>query len=272
MLGIIGGSDFERIPGVKQLESRELSTPFGEPSGPYLLLQIDDLRAWFLARHGPEHRIPPHRLPHKANIWGFRELGVKRILSVSSVGSLVPSITPGDVVIPDQIMHWNSPVPTYYNGEPVEVSGDDEPARWLREGRVVHVDFTEPLCPEMRDAIRRVMRGMELWYHWGGTYVQTPGPRFESAAEVRAIGDVGGTVVGMTCASEATLARELGLCYAVISVVSNMGAGIAGKITHDTRSTAARVAPLIPRVALALSRELPPERGCDCGKLEGTVF
>jgi 5'-methylthioadenosine phosphorylase len=211
-LGIIGGSGLYKSGLLTSEELREISTPYGEPSAPLEVGLFGGKKVAFLARHGPEHRIPPHMINHRANLWALKEAGVERLVSTSSVGSLRLDIRPGELVVPsDYLCPWD--VPTYYDEE------------------VVHV------TPELDEALRRVLvraaQQAGVAVHDGGVYVQTRGPRLETRAEIRLFRSFG-DVVGMTMASEATLARELEIPYASICTVDNYCHGIVDEpLTYD---------------------------------------
>lgn len=203
-LGIIGGSGLYKSGLLTSTQLREVSTPYGEPTAPIEIGLFGQKEVAFLARHGPGHRIPPHRINHRANLWALREVGVERVVSTSSVGSLRMDIRPGEFVVPsDYICPWE--VPTYFDQE------------------VVHV--TPGLDVDLRRALVEAAQRVGVRVHDGGVYVQTRGPRLETKAEIRLFREFG-DVVGMTMASEATLSRELDIPYASICTVDNYCHGI----------------------------------------------
>lgn len=209
--GIIAGSGLYDIADFETIELKKIDTPFGEPSDLYRLGRLGGHDIVFLPRHGSPHRIPPHRVNYRANIWGFKELGVKRIISVSAVGGISEGLGPGDIVILDQIidMTGGARQGTFYDHE------------------VVHVDFTEPYCPELREYLINAANEAGLEIHPSGTYVATDGPRLETRAEIACFKQIGADVVGMTAMPEAVLARELEICFGGIAVVTNYAAGIS---------------------------------------------
>ena len=250
MIGIIGGSGLYDIEGVITKQTRKISTPFGDPSGPYIIGELSGVDVAFLARHGAGHQIPPHRINYRANIWGFKLLGAKRIVSVGATGGISKGMVPGTIAIPDQIIDMTRQREvTFYGGE-----------------EVVHVDFTEPYCPEMRDSLLKAgdMAGIDL--RKSATYVCTEGPRLETKAEIEFFSRINGDVVGMTFMPEASLAREAELCYGGIVVVTNYAAGIEGKgLTAtevlDVMSKAMSVLGRLLKGALSL---IPAEGSCGC--------
>ncbi|MFA0833499.1 MAG: S-methyl-5'-thioadenosine phosphorylase [Methanobacterium formicicum] len=217
MMGIIGGTGVYQIVEMGELkEKKVLNTPFGE-SPPVSILKFEDQEVAFLPRHREGHDNPPHMINYRANIYALKMLGAERIIATNAVGSLDDSIKPGDFLIPDDFLDFTRKRPfTFY---------DD---------RAVHVDVTQPYCPQMAETIISAGRGVDGRLVKGGVYVCTEGPRFETPAEIRMFHQMGGTVVGMTGLPEAVLARELEMCYASICMISNFAASVSTqKITID---------------------------------------
>ena len=211
-IGLIGGSGLYDIKGFVLKQKKSITTPFGKPSDQYLIGKIGKTDIVFLPRHGKKHNIPPHMINYRANIWGFKKLGVERILSICAVGGIKKGLKTGDIVILDQIMDMTkNRKSTFYNGK----------------GRVVHIDFTEPYCPELRRIILKAGKQARVSLKNGGNYVAVEGPRLETASEIKSFKLLGGDVVGMTGMPEASLAREMEICYSGISVVANYAAGIS---------------------------------------------
>lgn len=250
-IGVIGGSGLYEIKGFTLKKKRTVSTPYGKPSGQYLMGEIDGTEVIFLPRHGKHHDIPPHMINYRANIWGFKKLGVDRILSISAVGGIKKGIKPGDIVISDQVLDMTkNRRSTFYDG---------------KEG-VFHIDFTEPYCNELRKVLLTAGRKIRLSLKNGGTYVAVEGPRLETASEIRSFGILGGDIVGMTGMPETSLARELELCYAGISVVANYAAGISKrKLTVAEVMEAMKGATENIKRLLEKSFSLiPQKRACPC--------
>lgn len=173
----------------------------------------------FMPRHGAKHNVPPHEINYRANILALRELGVREILATAAVGSLRRSLAPGSLVILDQFLDFTK-------GRPLTFFDGGKP--------VMHVDMTEPYCPRLQRELLAAGERLELALAPGGVYVCTEGPRFESPAEIRAFAHLGGDVVGMTSVPEVVLAREAGICYASVAMVTNYGAGLSGApLTHQ---------------------------------------
>jgi 5'-methylthioadenosine phosphorylase len=250
-IGIIGGSGLYGMQGLSALEGISLSTPFGEPSAPYMKGKFDGHEVIFLARHGVPHRIAPHKVNYRANIWGFKELGVQRIISVSAVGGISPEAAPGSLVLPDQI---------------IDMTQGARPSTFYEADRVIHVDFTSPYCPEMRERLLQASRTSGIPLKNTGTYLCVNGPRLETAAEIRYFSRIGADVVGMTAMPEAVLARELEICFAGISVVTNAAAGISENklTTTEVVETMQRSAGLLEKLLLAAIPAMPAHRACTC--------
>ncbi len=251
MFGIIGGSGLYEIEGLRLRDILHIETPHGSPSDGYRLYDLEGITVLFLSRHGSGHRIPPHKINYKANIWGFRELGAERIISVGASGGISSRMVPGTIVIPDQIIDLTSGRDTtFYHGD---------------EG-VVHIDFTEPYCPLLRKALIEAGRREGIPMQESGTYVCVNGPRLETSAEIRTFSLWGADVVGMTAMPEASLAREASLCYAGVNVVTNFAAGVIEK-----KLTAAEVVSMMhasnEQIRIMLKGTLsvvPADWGCIC--------
>ncbi|MBX0312521.1 MAG: S-methyl-5'-thioadenosine phosphorylase [Sulfurihydrogenibium sp.] len=270
MLGIIGGSGLYQIDGIKILDEIAIKTPFGEPSDNYILTEYKGRKVVFLPRHGKGHKYPPHLINFRANIWGFRKLGVDKILSISAVGGINPSLNPGDFVISDQFIDFTkSRVQTFYEGiysknDDTEIK--DEVSEFLNNKRVVHIDVTDPFCPEMRDVLIKACDKNNFPFHQKGVYAATEGPRLETSAEIKFLRLIGADIVGMTLVPEIVLARELKMHFASISVVTNLAAGIS-----QNRLTSDEVVEMmkekndhIKTVVLDFIENLPERFNCEC--------
>jgi 5'-methylthioadenosine phosphorylase len=216
MFGVISGSGLYEIPGLEIKDQVNIDTPYGETSDLYTLGRLSGKKVVFLPRHGSGHHVQPHKINYRANIWGFWKLGVKRLLSIGATGGIRETMVPGSITVPDQIIDTTSSrASTFYDGE-----------------EVVHIDFTDPFCPDLRGYIIEAGIRSGLPLVSAATYICVNGPRLETAAEIRTFSLWGGDIVGMTVMPEAALARELGLCYGNISVVTNFAAGVrAGRLT-----------------------------------------
>lgn len=250
-IGVIGGSGLYGIKGLVLKNRKKINTPFGKASEQYLMGEMGNVDIIFLPRHGKHHNIPPHMINYRANIWGFKKLGVERILSVNAVGGIKKGLKPGDIVIMNQILDMTkNRKATFYDG---------------KEG-VVHIDFTEPYCHELHQILLKAGKRVKVPVKNGGTYVAVEGPRLETASEIKSFAILGGDVVGMTGMPEASLSRELEICYSSICVVANYAAGISkNKLTvaevMDTMQAATEKLKILLRETFTL---IPEQRKCAC--------
>jgi 5'-methylthioadenosine phosphorylase len=217
-IGVIGGSGFYEF--LTDAQRVRISTPFGDPSDDVVMGDLEGRRVAFLARHGQGHRLPPHRVNYRANLWALRSVGVRQVLAPCAVGSLKPEHGPGTIVVPDQVVDrtWGRDH-TIYDGI----------------GPVVHVGFADPYCPRGREAVINAGRASEKNMVDAGTLVVINGPRFSSRAESLWHQQAGWTVVGMTGMPEASIARELAMCFTTIALVTDHDAGVDGgeAVTHE---------------------------------------
>jgi 5'-methylthioadenosine phosphorylase len=204
-IGIIGGSGLYDMAELTDREERTLSTPFGDPSGPYVIGTLRGKRVAFLPRHGVGHRILPSELNFRANIYGMKVLGVERILSASAVGSLKMEFKPLDIVVPDQFFdRTKGRISTFFG-----------------RGIVAHVAFAHPLCHDLSAIAADSAQKVGATVHRGGTYVNMEGPQFSTLAESNLYRSWGMDVIGMTNLQEAKLAREAEICYATLALVTD---------------------------------------------------
>ncbi|MBO0885443.1 MAG: S-methyl-5'-thioadenosine phosphorylase, partial [Mycobacterium sp.] len=202
--GVIGGSGFYSFFG-SDARSINLDTPFGEPSAPITVGAVGEHEVAFLPRHGASHQYTAHKVPYRANMWAMRALGVRRVFAPCAVGSLVPELGPGTIVVPDQLVDCtHRRVDTYFD------SG------------AAHASFADPYCPTLRSAVTGLPGVVD-----GGTMVVIQGPRFSTRAESQWFAAAGFTLINMTGYPEAVLARELEICYTAIALVTDLDAGIA---------------------------------------------
>jgi 5'-methylthioadenosine phosphorylase len=245
-IGVIGGSGlYALLDGASEIE---VSTPYGPPSDPITVADVDGRRVAFLPRHGRDHRFPPHKIPYRANLWALRSLGVRQVIAPCAVGGLRPDLGPGTFVVPDQLIDRTSGRPqTYY------------------DTGAVHVSFAEPYCPDGRRAVLRAAQPVSAVD--GGTMVVIEGPRFSTRAESRWFTAIGGTIVNMTGHPEAVLARELALCYSTIALVTDLDAGVEGHhgvTQEEVFAVFARNTATMREVLLEAVAGLPAERTCGC--------
>ena len=252
MIGIIGGSGLYKLAGLTIHETKKIKTPFGEPSDSYTIGRLGNEEIVFLPRHSHLHNIPPHRVNYRANILGMQKLGVDKIIAVSAVGGINLTFATGDIVIPDQIIDFTkNREHTFFDGDPV-----------------THVDFTEPFCPDLRTEIIETAEMVNVGIHSHGTYLCVEGPRYETAAEIRFFGSIGADLVGMTAMPEAILARESGICYALVSVVTNQAAGISKEElnTKEVVVTMQKSMDKIKGLLLGITGQMEGPSKCTCRK------
>lgn len=219
-IGIIGGSGLENITFLSFYGEEFIETPYGRPSCKYKIYNNDDVMVYSLSRHGDDHRFAPHQINYKANIYGFHLAGVNEILSFSAAGGINLNYKSGDLVLTDDaIDNTVRGNITFYD----------------RAGYVVHIDMSQPFCPSIRQKLKESANLCGIKLIENGTYICTDGPRFETPAEIKMYRAWGADMVGMTLFPEVTLSKEMGICYANISLITNAAAGVEGcrKLTSD---------------------------------------
>ena len=251
-IGIIGGSGLYSMPGFEVKEERLLETPWGKPSDAYVLGSLAGKEVAFLSRHARGHKISPSELNFRANIYGFKSLGVERIVSLSAVGSLKEEHPPLKFVIPDQFFdRTRGRVSTFFG-----------------EGLVAHISFADPVCPQLSALAEQACRQSGVDVARGGTYLCMEGPAFSTKAESNIYRSWGMDVIGMTNLQEAKLAREAEMCYVTIAMVTDYD---CWHEDHDAVTVADIIANLnrnaanAAKVVAATVAGLPAERQCKCG-------
>ena len=215
MLAIIGGSSLDTLAALERPQRIAVNTPYGAPSAPLIRGVLNQREVIFLARHGENHSVPPHKINYRANLWALHAQQVTHVLAVVTVGGIGSDFSAGTLAVPDQLIDYTwGRASTFYDGEAGE-----------HRGVVRHIDFTRPYDEGLRLQLLRAAQRIQVAVHDGGTYACTQGPRLETAAEIQRLARDGAHVVGMTAMPEAALARELGLPYAAIALVVNAAAG-----------------------------------------------
>ncbi|MCU0246541.1 MAG: S-methyl-5'-thioadenosine phosphorylase [Bryobacter sp.] len=251
-IGIVGGSGLYSMPGFTAQQEVTVETPFGAPSDAYVVGTLEGQTVAFLARHGRGHRISPSELNFRANIFGFKLLGVERIISLSAVGSLKEEHRPLEFVIPDQFFDR-----TYHRE-----------STFFGEGLVAHISFADPICPQMSDVVFTACKQEGVVAKKGGTYLCMEGPAFSTKAESNVYRSWGMDVIGMTNLQEAKLAREAEICYVTVAMVTDYDCwhpehdavtvnDIIANLTHNAENAA--------KVVKAVVRSMPEGRTCKCG-------
>ena len=211
MLAVIGGSGLTKLATLEISHRQVIRTPYGEPSGPLTFGRIRSQEIIFIARHGYGHTLAPHEVNYRANLWALQAQGVKDVVAVNSVGGIHAALVPGAIALPDQILDYT------YGRKHTFFEGVDKP--------VTHIDFTHPYCETLRQRCLAAANRAGIGIQSGGVYAAVQGPRLETKAEIDRLERDGATMVGMTGMPEAGLAREIGLCYAALTVVANHAAG-----------------------------------------------
>jgi 5'-methylthioadenosine phosphorylase len=257
-IGVIGGSGFYAF--LDDVTELPVETPYGPPSDSLFIGSVAGRRVAFLPRHGRKHHVPPHRINYRANLWALAAAGVRQVLGPCAVGGLRPDYGPGTLVIPDQLVdRTKSRVQTFFDGEVVDG----------RAPNVVHVSFADPYCPTGRRAAVEAARAAGWAAVDGGTLVVVEGPRFSTRAESRWHAAQGWSTVGMTGHPEAILARELGLCYTSLNLVTDLDAGVeTGEgVTHEeVLQVFAGNVDRLRGVLFDVVKGLPTERDCLCAR------
>jgi len=258
-IGIIGGSGLYDPGIIKNAREVKVHTPYGLPSANPVIGEIGGVEIVFLSRHGKGHVYPPHKVNYRANIWALHSLGVERIIAVSAVGSLREDYKPGDFVLADQFVDMTkNRVYTFYDGP-----------------KVAHIQIgLEPFCPELRKIIAETADKLGIRYHKTGCYICIEGPRFSTKAESRIWKDVFKCdIIGMTLVPEINLARELGMCYALIAMVTDYDIWAERIVTADEvvkvmKENIEKVKKLLKE----LIPKIPEKRGCKCAEILKTAF
>ena len=246
--GVIGGSGLYEL--LEDATEVSVETPYGPPSDPITIGEVEGRRVAFLPRHGKQHQYPPHKIPYRANLWALRSLGVRQILAPCAVGSLRSDMGAGTFVVPDQLVdRTRSRVQTYY------------------DTGAVHVSFADPYCPVGRRTVARTAQDLGVDIVDGGTMVVIEGPRFSTRAESRWFASQGFSLVNMTGHPEAVLARELALCYTAIALVTDLDAGVAEGESVTQEEVFRVFGENLKRMRgllFSVIANLPAERDCPC--------
>jgi 5'-methylthioadenosine phosphorylase len=250
-IGIIGGSGLYQLEGIKGIKEVAVTTPFGRPSDKYIVGKLEGKEIVFLPRHGKGHRISPSELNFRANIFGFKKLGVERIISVSACGSLKEEYKPLDFLVPDQFIDRTTKrQATFFSG-----------------GIVAHIGFADPVCPHLAKIIFEAGKKANLAVHLGGIYLNMEGPQFSTKAESNLYRSWGADIIGMTNLTEAKLAREAEICYATLAAVTDYDCWHPG---HDSVTVEMIIQNLLKNVENAKKiirntvNMMPRERQCGC--------
>lgn len=257
-IAIIGGTGVYDTSMLDNIQEVEIDTAFGKPSDAITIGSFGEINVAFLPRHGKGHRISPSKLNSRANILALKKLGVKRIISVSAVGSLKPEYKPLDIVIPDQIFDRTRM----------------RDSTFFEEGIVVHIGFADPFCPEMSSIIAGVTRELGYSIHEKGTYVCMEGPQFSTRSESRVYQTLGFDIIGMTALPEAKLAREAQICYSMIATVTDYDVWYETDVNIEAIiSNAMKNENAVRKIIKETIPRISPERNCICSNaLSGAII
>lgn len=251
-IGVVGGSGLYAMDGLRVLHERRVETPFGDPSDAYVVGDLDGVSVAFLARHGRGHTRLPSELNFRANIWGFKSLGVETILSASAVGSMKLEYAPTDIVFPDQFIDRTRHRPDTFFGD----------------GIVAHISFAHPICEPTRTLLAGASREVGATTHDGGVYLCMEGPQFSTRAESILYRSWGVDVIGMTNVQEAKLAREAEICYATMALVTDYDTWHESEASVSVETVVEYLRKNAETACSILRRAIPlvakRERSCEC--------
>jgi len=247
-IGIFGGTGIYDSGLLQNSEEVEVVTPYGKPSDTITVGEFKGRKVAFLPRHGKKHTIPPHMINFRANIWAFKELGVKRIIAPSAVGSLREELEPTHFALPGQFIDFTK----------------SRRHSFSEEGRVIHISVADPFCPELQRCVLDA-GGQGITMHRDCTYVCIEGPRFSTRAESELYRTLGADIIGMTLVPECQLAREAQMCYVSVSTVTDYDVWAEKPVTaREVMETISRNAQKTKKLLAALVGRIPGERGCSC--------
>ncbi len=258
-IAIIGGSGLYHISALNDPSEHNLATPFGKTSAPIITGTLEGVRVAFLARHGLGHHLTPTEVPYRANIYALKSLGVERVISISACGSLREDYAPGHIVIPDNIFDHTK----------------NRARSFFENGLVAHVNVADPFCKNLSDQVETAVRQTGATTHRGGSFITIEGPRFSTKAESHAFRNWGMSIIGMTAAPEAFLAREAEICYSTMAHVTDYD------VWHESESpvtvdmviqTLNKNTHIAQQAIHNLLRGLKPERSCQCGQALSTAL
>jgi len=251
-IGIIGGSGLYQMEGLKEIKEVAISTPFGKPSGKFVLGKLGGVPVAFLPRHGVGHTLLPSEINYRANLYGLKTLGVTAIVSVSAVGSMKKELAPGHIVVPDQFYDLTK----------------DRKSSFFGNGIVAHVSLADPICPSLAKTVADAGEAAGATVHRGGTYICMEGPQFSTRAESDVHRDWKVSVIGMTNATEAKLSREAEMCYVTLALSTDYDCWHVSEepVTSEMviKVLLANIA-LSKRIIAATVQQIDAKRGCRCG-------
>ena len=262
-IGVIGGSGIYELAELEHTDELKIYTPYGAPSDNIIIGELSGRQVAFLPRHGRGHKIPPHNINYRANIWVFKSIGVKWIIAFSAVGSLRMDYKPGDFILPDQF---------------IDMTKGLRPYTFFEGGVVAHVSVADPFCEQLREITREAAKSINgITLHYGGTYVCIEGPRYSTRAESRVWRDVfKADIIGMTLVPEVTLACEAELCYTAVSMVTDYDVWAEKPVTAEEvvktmGENTEKAKKLLPEIIKRIP-DKPIESKCSCCKALETAL
>ena len=257
-IGIFGGTGIYDSGLLKDSKEISIDTPYGKTSDSITIGEFNGRNIAFMPRHGKKHTIPPHLINFRANIWAFKELGVKRIIAPSAVGSLKEEFEPGNLALPSQFIDFTK----------------SRKGTFSEDGRVIHISVADPFCPELQKVILNVTKIQGIKIHQDCTYVCIEGPRFSTKAESRFFRTTGADIIGMTLVPECQLAREAQICYVSLSTVTDYDVWAEKPVTaKEVMETLAKNVEMTKKLLTFVIDQIPEVKSCSCEKaLEEAEF
>jgi len=257
-IGIFGGTGIYDSGLLKDSKEISVDTPYGKTSDSITVGEFNGKKVAFMPRHGKKHTIPPHLINFRANIWAFKELGVKRIIAPSAVGSLKEEFEPGNLALPSQFIDFTK----------------SRKGTFSEDGRVIHISVADPFCPELQKVILNVTKIQGIKIHQDCTYVCIEGPRFSTKAESRFFRTTGADIIGMTLVPECQLAREAQICYVSLSTVTDYDVWAEKPVTaKEVMETLAKNVEMTKKLLTFVIDQIPEIKSCSCEKaLEEAEF
>ena len=250
-IGIFGGTGIYDSGVLQNSKEITIDTPYGKTSDSITIGEFNGKKIAFMPRHGKKHTIPPHMINYRANIWAFKELGVKRIVAPSAVGSLKENFRPGNFALPTQFLDFTKSRETSFS----------------ENGRVIHISVAEPFCPELQKAIINSAENQDVILHENCTYVCIEGPRFSTKAESKFFKSTGADIIGMTLVPECQLAREAQICYVSVSTVTDYDVWAEKPVTaKEVLETLSKNVEKTKELLKVLIDNIPETKSCNCEK------
>jgi len=250
-IGIFGGTGIYDSGMLQNSKEITIDTPYGQTSDSITIGEFNGKKIAFMPRHGKKHTIPPHMINYRANIWAFKELGVKRIVAPSAVGSLKENFQPGNFALPTQFLDFTKSRETSFS----------------ENGRVIHISAAEPFCPELQKAIIDSAENQDVTLHENCTYVCIEGPRFSTKAESKFFKSTGADIIGMTLVPECQLAREAQICYVSVSTITDYDVWAEKPVTaKEVLETLSKNVEKTKKLLRVLIDKIPETKSCNCEK------